>query len=557
MVGHAIDQLRTIPDESVDLVVTSPPYWGLRDYKTDPVVFGGDLECVHSWETDTKDEHGWADNVPQTMNKQDVYAEHETIHHETCDDCGAWRGQLGLESSPELFVEHLVEIFEECRRVLKPTGNLWVNLGDSYMRKSSFTAPENYGMQKHRDEASKFRPSEIPDGYKRKDLVGLPWLFAFAARRAGWYLRNDVVWAKSISGPHYRGGVCMPEPVRDRCTRSHEFFFHFAKKEKYYYDIDAILEPLVDATTQRDKTPRGRRQDGGGSQTSMEGVEYTEELGNMDSNTLGRNMRTVWHFNPQPFDGAHFAVFPKHLIEPIVKASTSEYGCCGDCGVPWVREIAKVGIVNQKWGQQDKVDESRNDSADGSGLRTGDVNVYKTTGWRPDCECNGKIEKQEVEIPGRLYQGDWKRDADDYDGVEGNHGGNTGLQELAGKWGGDAEGKYTGTSTKNYKEHGAEDASEVKARILDNLTKTKKKNIKVYVSSLPLDEHPVVPAVVLDPFSGSGTSGIVALEHGRSYIGIELSPEYADLSRRRLKQERTGLTTKKYREGAVELKEYW
>jgi DNA modification methylase len=176
MVGHAIDQLRKIPDGTVDLVCTSPPYWGLRDYKTEPVVFGGIVECEHQWDND------------------------DVIHHQTCTVCGAWRGQLGLEASPELFVEHLVEIFEECRRVLKPSGNLWVNLGDSYMRKSQFTPPDKYGLQKHRDEASQFRPSEIPEGYKRKDLVGLPWLFAFAARRAGWYLRNDVVWAKSISG---------------------------------------------------------------------------------------------------------------------------------------------------------------------------------------------------------------------------------------------------------------------------------------------------------------------------------------------------------------------
>ena len=130
-----------------------------------------------------------------------------------------------------------------------------------------------------------------------------------------------------------------------------------------------------------------------------------------------------------------------------------------------------------------------------------------------------------------MYQGDWKEDADSYDGVEGNHGGNTGLKDMA-------------------IAVGLKDDAEIEVT-------TKKKTIKVYVSDIPLDEHPVKPAVVLDPFSGSGTSGVVALEHGRSYIGIELNPEYAELSERRLKQERTGLTTKKYREQAVELKEYW
>ena len=496
MVGHSIDQLRKIADETVDLVVTSPPYWGLRDYKTEPVVFGGDLSCEHQWadimsykrrsNDDTDPESKQATN--EGANNRDI-----PIEFTTCNTCGAWQGQLGLEPSPELFVDHLVEIFEECRRVLKPSGNLWVNLGDSYMRKASYTKEGQEGLQKHRDAVSHVRPNTLPEGYKEKDLVGLPWLFAFAARRAGWYLRNDVVWAKSISGPHYRGGVCMPEPVQDRCTRSHEFFFHFAKSKRYYYDIQAYAEPLADDD---------------------------EEGG------VSRNMRTVWHFNPQPFPGAHFAVFPKHLIEPIVRASTSEYGCCGDCGVPWVRYPVIEG--------------------------------YGLPDWRPDCECNGTIKKQEIEIAGRLYQGDWREDAEARDGIiERGAGGNTGLLELSGKWGGNSEGEYTGVSTKDYTSHGAEDASEVKARILDNLTKTKTKNIKIYHSGISMEDHPVVPPVVLDPFSGTATSGIVALEHGRSYIGIELNPEYAELSLRRLKQERVGMTIKKYREEAVSLKEYW
>ena len=311
-IGHALERLREIPDESVNLVVTSPPYWGLRDYKTEPIEFAD-----------------------------------------------GWVGQLGLEQTPDHFVDHLVEIFDECRRILKPNGNLWVNLGDSYMRRGIDHKEEHYGLQKHRDEASKFRPRTIPAGYKRKDLVGLPWMFAFAARKSGWYLRNDIVWAKSISGPHYRGGVVMPEPVKDRCTRSHEYFFHFAKSEKYYYDVQAYAEEMC------------------GPDMFSEG-EATH-----------RNMRTVWHFNPKPFAGAHFAVYPKHLIEPIIKA----------CSTP------------------------------------GDV--------------------------------------------------------------------------------------------------------------------------VLDPFSGSGTTGIVATSLDRTYIGIELNPEFAALSLDRYKQERTGLTSSKHREAAVELKEYW
>ena len=537
-IGHAIDNLRTIPDESIDLVVTSPPYWGLRDYKTEPVVFGGDVECNHDWE-ESDEKNGWDDQVPQSMNNNDVYADSRDdalIHHQICSKCGAWRGQLGLEQSPELFVEHLVEIFEECRRILKPTGNLWVNLGDSYMRKSNYKAPKDYGLQRHRDEVGHHRPQEIPDGYKRKDLVGLPWLFAFAARRAGWYLRNDIVWAKSISGPHYRGGVCMPEPIKDRCTRSHEFFFHFTKEAKYFYDVEATAEPLADpGNPGRDRTGKA--------------------FGGMT-----RNMRTVWHYNPKPYDGAHFAVYPKHLIEPIVKASTSEHGCCADCGVPWIRVVEHTRIRRNELPEDDpryRPNQYEGAYQDINGKGDAGYKHTVTTGWRPNCECHGELVRRDVEIAGRLYQGDWKRDAEATSGVAGNHGGNTGLQELAGKWGADSKGEYNGVAQKDYTAHKAEDASAVKSRIIENLTEAKTKTIWVYESDMPLDEHPVKPAVVLDPFSGSGTSGIVALEHGRSYIGIELNPDYAALSERRLKQERTGLTTKKHREAAVSLKEYW
>ena len=550
-VGHAIDLLREIPDDTIDLVVTSPPYWGLRDYKTDPVVFGGDTECEHEWHDNMSWQRRSNDDgksEKQASNKG-ANDRDEPIEFTTCRVCDAWKGQRGLEQTPEHFIEHLVEIFDECKRILKPTGNMWVNLGDSYMRKGSYTAPENYGMQKHRDEANKFRPTTLPPGYKEKDLVGIPWAFAFAARKAGWYLRNDIVWAKSISGPHYRGGVCMPEPVQDRCTRSHEFFFHFAKKARYYYDVKAVVEPLAD---------------------------------NDEGEGLTRNMRTVWHFNPQPFPGAHFAVYPKHLIEPIVKASTSEYGCCGDCGAPWEREVVRLNESSyaEVMGSGQTDVQTMKDESTAMGLQPDNVGntrpagkrgmtyntrIDETVGWQPTCECNGKIVKEEVTVPPRgSDEVDWREQAEARDGVvERGAGGNTGLiewsknvKETQTMWGADSSGSYTNKESK-YKGREEHGGGEVKARIIEGITKPKKKMVKRYVSDLPLDEHPVVPAVVLDPFSGSGTSGIVALDEGRSYIGLELSAEYAAMSLRRLKQERTGLTTKRFREAAPELKEYW
>jgi hypothetical protein len=186
-VGHAIELLRDIPDGTIDLVVTSPPYWGLRDYKTDPVVFGGDTECEHEWHDNMSWQRRSNDDgksEKQASNKG-ANDRDEPIEFTTCRVCDAWKGQLGLEQTPEEFIDHLVEIFSECHRVLKPTGNLWVNLGDSYMRKGSYTPPENYGLQKHRDEANQFRPTTIPPGYKEKDLVGIPWAFCGPSQSVG------------------------------------------------------------------------------------------------------------------------------------------------------------------------------------------------------------------------------------------------------------------------------------------------------------------------------------------------------------------------------------
>lgn len=214
--ASVLDGLATLPDESIQCIVTSPPYWGLRDYG-----------------------------------------------HE---------GQIGAEPLLPQFIDSLVQVFEECRRVLKKDGVFWLNVGDGY---TSGGRTWRQADKKLNARGMDYRP-DTPEGMKPKDLMGVPWMLAFALREAGWYLRTDIVWNKPNANP---------ESVRDRPTRSHEFVFMFTKAEKYYYDVEATIEPSDDGKKTRRK-------------------------------------RSVWSVNTEPYKEAHFAVFPSKLVEPCILAST-------------------------------------------------------------------------------------------------------------------------------------------------------------------------------------------------------------------------------------------
>jgi site-specific DNA-methyltransferase (adenine-specific) len=209
--GDALYAVSRLPSKSIQCVVTSPPYWGLRDY-----------EIV---------------------------------------------GQIGLEATLDQFLNHLVSIFSEIKRVLRDDGTLWINIGDGYTSGNrGYRAPD----KKNPARAMSIRP-DTPEGLKPKDLIGVPWRLAFELQRDGWFLRSDVVWNKPNA---------MPESVKDRPTRSHEYIFLFSKSERYYYNHKAIMEEN------------------------------------------GRNRRSVWNVNTIPTSGGHFATFPTKLIEPCILAST-------------------------------------------------------------------------------------------------------------------------------------------------------------------------------------------------------------------------------------------
>ena len=353
LIGDVRKRLGEIPSGSVRTCVTSPPYWGLRDYGTASWE-GGNPECPHTISMDTK----WNDPKRGTsILRPEVSGRGGNA--DACHLCGATRvdSQLGLEQSPEGYVQAMVEVFREVKRILTADGTLWLNIGDSYVGgkgKSGQGNPDAQAQrasdgesinQAHHQVAGQGKTRPTDDramlreaGLKPKDLVGIPWRLAFALQADGWYLRSDIIWHKPNP---------MPESVTDRPTKSHEYVFLLSKSPKYFYDHNAVREPLSEATKKRDLTPRGRSQNGGGSEKSMAGYSYTPELGNMVSNPEGRNRRSVWTINTKPFRGAHFAVMPEALVEPCILAGSEE----GDTVLDPFTGSGTVAVVSLRFGR--------------------------------------------------------------------------------------------------------------------------------------------------------------------------------------------------------------
>ena len=261
--GDCREMMRTMPEKSVQTCVTSPPYFGLRDYGND--------------------------------------------------------GQIGLEPTPDEFVGKLVEVFREVRRVLRDDGTLWLNLGDSYASMNRSGRKESPGVGAKQEikpiqtsvkwnagDGSKFqwRIPAFDTEIKPKDLMGIPWRVAFALQADGWYLRQDIIWHKPNP---------MPESVTDRCTKAHEYIFLLSKSEKYFFDNEAIKEKCAQDWGTRDRTNGKYHNDGTGLQPHS-GLEKSYEKA---------NKRSVWTVTTKPFSGAHFATFPPDLIEPCILAGSA------------------------------------------------------------------------------------------------------------------------------------------------------------------------------------------------------------------------------------------
>lgn len=282
LVGDCRERLATLPDQSVHCCVTSPPYYGLRDYGVD--------------------------------------------------------GQIGLEQTPDSYVAELVAVFREVRRVLRDDGTLWLNLGDSYAGSPASGGEQSARMTGGEHKRTPKGPYIRPTGLKPKDLIGIPWRVAFALQADGWYLRSDIIWAKPNA---------MPESVKDRPTRSHEYLFLLAKSATYHYDADAIAEDAVTADPRVvdgfvPKSVNGKHaMDAGGQSAAVRVVdnqrghgrrhagfnERWDAMERAEQHVAGkRNKRDVWTVSPAQFAGAHFATFPPALIEPCILAGCPRDG---------------------------------------------------------------------------------------------------------------------------------------------------------------------------------------------------------------------------------------
>lgn len=441
--GHCLERLREIPDETIHACITSPPYWGLRDYGLEE----------SDWPEITYLLPGGEVEVP------------------AMDCC------LGLEERPEHYVGHLLLIFDEVYRALRADGTLWLNLGDTYASKGGERreggGPALRGASQGAERGRPKARRRITDGLKPKDLVGIPWLVAFALRASGWYLRAENIWHKANP---------MPESVTDRTTRSHEQVFQFSKSgkatywthrdgrgvrrqpspdrrwvnietheevaeepsggswrrinlwagEDYFYDAWAIREEAV---------ARNLGEMDGGPQRGQDGSNVNggrNFRGDPSQDELSRNKRSVWTIATRPFPEAHFATFPPDLVEPCLMAGTSPK-CCGKCGAPWQRIIRPTSRLIQQQngpGTLKAHREAKGKHGATSSFETGFKQERVAAGWQPTC---------------------------------------------------------------SHKDDSAR-------------------------------------AVVLDPFSGAATTGYSAIRAGRDYIGIELNEEYVKMGSARLRR---------------------
>lgn len=464
--GDVRAMLRSLPAESVHACVTSPPYLGLRLYGTPPQVWGGRAGCCHSWGTpEPPRRQRWGD-LESLSGIQRTYRGAESNvaamsmpTGQFCQHCPAWLGELGSEPTVGLYIEHLVDVFREVRRVLRRDGVLWVNIGDSYCSTPAGNkgpirdddgnfARRHARMRAATGEDAMRRPVDWKaDGIKPKDMCLAPARLAIAMQEDGWYVRCDGIWHKPNGGT---------ESVDDRpSNKDKEYLWMFTPGPDNFWDDEAVREPATSKTHKRHwgsakkVDPNGRNgNDGRAKPYSAQRAEAPLER--VASST--RRLRSVWRIPTQCFPGAHFATFAERLVEPCVLSSTSAHGVCGLCGAPWARVV-------------------------------------------------------ELGEPDRDHQQ---------------------------ACGGDGNGEYHGTATKDFNGAGAEDASAKKARILEGMRERRTVAWRPACDCHPLMAGDVQPATVLDPFCGSGTTGVVALRHGRSFVGIDLSADYLDLARKRI-----------------------
>ena len=378
---HADARSIPLPDESVHCVVTSPPYWNLRDYGLAPSVWGGDPECPHYWSDGVVAPGARSSDSKSGSKQRNANRRDRVPTSACCGECGAWRGALGLETTVNLYVSHIVEIFREVWRVLRKDGTVWLNLGDSYAAspkgnlngqdKSTLTSTRT---QKH----SPAGISKLGNGLKPKDLMGMPWRVAFALQDDGWWLRSDIIWSKLNP---------MPESVQDRPTRAHEYVFLLSKSARYYCDMQAIRESKGNGWHGNKFAARAPERHPGENR-----IVPPEEQKH------GANARSVWTISTRGYPGSHFATFPEELPRRCILVGTSEHGVCSECGAPRQRVVEKTastmnirvrdaskGVLQHKSGYDGRANATKAEVEAYGPERPG---VARTLDWQPTCACD-------------------------------------------------------------------------------------------------------------------------------------------------------------------------
>ena len=383
--GDSRMALAALEPESVDCCVTSPPYWSLRSYAgIEPLLFGGREDCEHEFAVIERKGQSGGPSEKQTSNAGSWFPPSSTV---TCRLCSAWRGHYGLEPTPQMYIEHSMEYLDDIWRVLKPSGTVFWNLGDSWVG-SGGDHKEHHkndagfqGKNGHLRGGTGGKP--LSSGLKPKDMALIPFRFAIAAQERGWWVRSTIIWAKNNP---------MPESVTDRPTDAHEYIFLLTKSARYYWNQEAVREANAAGSLERyragERIP-SRKKLGGSARANesfLEGQVFQAD---------GRNSRSVWTFPTQGYPEAHFATFPEELPRRCIAAGTSEKGVCPDCGKPWeqVKEPTpaykeRLAHANDRgdWYDRRETTRKRDDGTKQGKQVGGIVAEYVMLGWRPTCK---------------------------------------------------------------------------------------------------------------------------------------------------------------------------
>lgn len=510
--GDALEELKKMGGESVDCCITSPPYWGLRDYGTAKWE-GGSVECDHK----KPNRCGSNCNTGHT-NETGI-----DFYQETCAKCGAKRidRQLGLEKTPEEYVAKMVEVFGEVKRVLKKEGTLWLNLGDSYAgnrEKSGHAGPHATCGNTKEECCAKF--NKVTDGLKPKDLVGIPWRVAFALQSDGWYLRQDIIWHKPNP---------MPESVTDRCTKAHEYIFLLAKSQKYYFDADAIKEKTVDNEAIEEYNNKYERSiKKSATQIQSQSTRQGEAFGLQQVGKDETDTQEICDV------GSGQTLFEEVCGE--IQAVGQKKNSCGQThkdkeiqgNSKEIPELAKgQGVFSEGSSQEtsdDEVDDLRFDGRTvgndkkRAGLSLCDLPSEKTTHQRPynsDNEGRATYSEKYTSTLSELQHKEGHKNIQ----PKGQFPNSFHIARTQGK-------KDTQYSLRN------------KRSVWTVNTKPFK---GAHFATFP--EDLILPCVlagcpkdgtILDPFSGAGTTGVVAKKNNRNFIGIELNENYFKIAQRRI-----------------------